>query len=342
MEVMTSYKPCRWNSSLSAPRYKTQYSQATSEPESMLALKQIEVTSQKLAQCAVLCVRLAIEIGLFDNLPPSAPFTLHDLIQSVGTDPEFTGRIVRALATLNIFEEVDDGTFRQTALSQEWGNKFMQSYTRYLWDSVIRAMSQYDDFFNTISFVSPYDLMSSPYTFSKGVRNIDSFSLVQQDPKAAKTLNEAMTKDEVLLVDIGGGKGQSIQSIISTYPDIKGWFILQDLRAVSAMGEVVCPSGVDAQPYNFFKQVQPIRGAAAYLLKLALDNWSEAECRTILRNLAPAMRGYNSKLLICEIVLTDSQPDLQKVLYDINMSFVAGKERSLKQWCSLRGYWVPN
>ena len=44
------------------------------------------------------------------------------------------------------------------------------------------------------------------------------------------------------------------------------------------------------------------------------------------------MRGYNSKLLICDIVLTDTQPDTQKVLYDINMFFMAGKERSVKQW----------
>lgn len=50
----------------------------------------------------------------------------------------------------------------------------------------------------------------------------------------------------------------------------------------------------------------------------------------ILRNLVPAMRGYNSKLLICDIALTDTQPDTQKVLYDIDMFFVAGKARSVK------------
>jgi hypothetical protein len=76
-------------------------------------------------------------------------------------------------------------------------------------------------------------------------------------------------------------------------------------------------------------------GAAAYLLKLILHDWQDAECRTILRNLAPAMRGYKSKLLICDIVLLDTKPDPQKVLYDINMFFMAGKERSLKQWHAL-------
>lgn len=44
------------------------------------------------------------------------------------------------------------------------------------------------------------------------------------------------------------------------------------------------------------------------------------------------MKGHNSKLLIVEMVLSDSHPDASKALYDINMLFCAGKERSVKQW----------
>ncbi|KAJ5633127.1 hypothetical protein N7490_009466 [Penicillium lividum] len=183
--------------------------------------------------------------------------------------------------------------------------------------------------------------MNLPFAFAKGVNDIEFFNPLQQDPKAAKTFNEAMTsfkgplsdlydfgslsggKDGVVLVDIGGGKGQSIQIICAAHPDLKGRFILQDLPEV------------EVQPYNFFEQVQPVKGAAAYRFKLILHDWPDAECRKILHNLAPAMRGYNSVLLICDIVLSDSRPDLQKVLYDINMSFVAGKERNVKQWHAL-------
>ncbi|CDM27894.1 hypothetical protein DTO013E5_9043 [Penicillium roqueforti] len=346
-----------------------QYSHAESESERISALKSIDVTSQKLAQCAVeprrslmafhfqphkvLCVRLAIEMRLFDNLPTSAPFTVEHLAKQAGTDLEFTSRIARALGALNIFEEVGEDTFKQTALSQEWNDKFMQSYTRHSWDNVFRPMSSYIEFFNTTGFVSPSDRLNTPFAFAKGAKNVDFFSLLQQDPKAATIFNEAMTsfkdplgdlynfsslqveEDGVVLVDIGGGKGQSIQSIQSSYPNLKGRYVLQDLPAVIAAGDRVCSPEVEVQPYNFFEEVQPIKGAAAYLLKLILHDWQDAECRTILRNLAPAMRGYKSKLLICDIVLTDTRPDTQKVLYDINMFFMAGKERSVKQWHAL-------
>lgn len=59
--------------------------------------------------------------------------------------------------------------------------------------------------------------------------------------------------------------------------------------------------------------------------------------------MGPAVRGYNSKLLICDIVLVDTQSDTQNVLYDISMFFMAGKGCSVKQWYALMEgteFWV--
>jgi hypothetical protein len=50
------------------------------------------------------------------------------------------------------------------------------------------------------------------------------------------------------------------------------------------------------------------------------------------------MRGYShSRLLICDLVLPDRNPDIRKVLRDINMLLIAGKERNLGQWHRLLG-----
>lgn len=76
--------------------------------------------------------------------------------------------------------------------------------------------------------------MNTPVAFSKGVKNVEFFSLLQQRPKAATMFDEAMTsfkdplsdlndfsslhaeEDGVVLVDIGGGKCQGIQRIQSS------------------------------------------------------------------------------------------------------------------------------
>lgn len=51
---------------------------------------------------------------LFDNLLTSAPFTVERLAKRVGTNLEFTRRIVRALGALDFCEGVEEDTFKQT------------------------------------------------------------------------------------------------------------------------------------------------------------------------------------------------------------------------------------
>jgi len=143
--------------------------------------------------------------------------------------------------------------------------------------------------------------------------------------------------DGVALVDVGGGKGHVINEMRSTYPQMKGRIVLEDMKVVLEGGTVVPEGEVALQPYDFFKEVQPIKGAN-YFFKSIFHDWPNSSCLQILSNLAPAMRGYpQSRLLICDLVLPDHNPDAGKVLRDINMLLIAGKERSLAQWHHLLG-----
>ena len=48
------------------------------------------------------------------------------------------------------------------------------------------------------------------------------------------------------------------------------------------------------------------------------------------------MRGHaHSKLLICELVLADRDPEPAKVIRDINMLVIGGQERNMIQWNAL-------
>ena len=50
------------------------------------------------------------------------------------------------------------------------------------------------------------------------------------------------------------------------------------------------------------------------------------------------MRGHpHSRLLISELVIPDHNPDAAKVLRDMTMLVISGKERSLTQWHGLLG-----
>lgn len=76
-----------------------------------------------------------------------------------------------------------------------------------------------------------------------------------------------------------------------------------------------------------------IKVGANYFLKAILHDWPDIDCLKILKNLAPAMRGHpRSRLLISELVVPDRNPDPAKVLRDITMLVISGKERRLAQW----------
>lgn len=45
----------------------------------------------------------------------------------------------------------------------------------------------------------------------------------------------------------------------------------------------------------------------------------------------------HSRVLICDLVIKDQNPDPGQLLRDINMLLIGGKERSLKQWEELLG-----
>jgi hypothetical protein len=67
-----------------------------------------------------------------------------------------------------------------------------------------------------------------------------------------------------------------------------------------------------------------------------LHDWPDAQCKTILTNLALAMTPGYSKILINENVIPDTDADWQTTSLDIIMMAVfASQERTERQWHDL-------
>ncbi|KAJ9303273.1 hypothetical protein DTO271G3_647 [Paecilomyces variotii] len=308
------------------------------------------------------CVRIAIELGIFDQLgdEPTRPSALAARVDLA--DPEFTLRIVRALCASGVLGESllpsGEVVVFHTALSQLWRRPASQAYAKHQWDNMVLALSNLIPFLRIHGFHSPDDSFNSPFAYALGAKNVDFFHLLQRSPERLASFNQGMTgtatsvvstfpfasladADDatVCLVDVGGGRGHTTQEILTACPELKGTMILQDLPAVLKDETLqVDLTRVRIQPYDFLRDEQPVRGAAAYLYKSIFHDWPDASCRQILRNLAPAMRGFDSRLLICDLVvgqLASAQP--HKALRDINMMVMAGRERTVTEWEVLLG-----
>jgi len=153
-------------------------------------------------------------------------------------------------------------------------------------------------------------------------------------PFPFETGHKCDSEDEVLIVDIGGGKGQALESIQKAFPELKGRMIVQDLPEVIADTEASAhlPPSIEIMTADFFRP-QPIHGARAYLMRRILHDWGDEACRSILKNIILSM-SVDSRILINELVLPDTGCERRMALNDIVMLTFGGIERAGGQWKS--------
>ncbi|KAI9836770.1 MAG: hypothetical protein M1819_000935 [Sarea resinae] len=142
--------------------------------------------------------------------------------------------------------------------------------------------------------------------------------------------------DDVLLIDIGGGRGHDLVDFHRRHSNLPGKLILQDLpTAIDDINEPL-PSSIEAQRHDFFTP-QPVKGAKAYYLRTVLHDWPDKQALQILRNVREAM-CKGSVLLVNENCLRDRDVPLFEAQMDFTMMVLfASLERTEVQWRKLLG-----
>jgi hypothetical protein len=138
------------------------------------------------------------------------------------------------------------------------------------------------------------------------------------------------------LMDVGGGHGVLLTSILRAHPGLQG--ILYDLPGISrANPRVLADSGVADRctiaEGSFFEAVPA--GADAIIMKSIIHDWSDEKAREILRTCRRAMQP-SATLLLCEFIVPGKNlPDLSKLM-DIEMLVMSGgAERSEQEYRAL-------
>ena len=121
---------------------------------------------------------------------------------------------------------------------------------------------------------------------------------------------------DVLLVDVGGGKGHDLAMFADHHPSHPGKLVLQDQPAV--LDQAIDSALFEKSAHDFFTP-QSVRHARAYSLHSILHDWSDANALKILENLKPALKPGYSKVLINEIVLSEEKPTPAATAMDMMM-----------------------
>ncbi|CAK9223092.1 unnamed protein product [Sphagnum jensenii] len=134
-------------------------------------------------------------------------------------------------------------------------------------------------------------------------------------------------KDIKTLVDVGGGIGKTLETIISSYPHIHG--INYDLPHVIADAPTM--PGIEHVGGSMFESVP---SGDTIFIKRIMHDWNDENCLKILNNCQKALLE-KGKVLISDLVLQPSGGPPQ--LIDMMMMVLTdgGMERTEEQWRKL-------
>jgi hypothetical protein len=285
-------------------------------------------------------VYVAAHLGIADLLA-DGPKTSESLASDTETHAPSLHRLLRALAGLGLLDEIEPGRFALTVESACLRTGVPGSLHN------LALM-----FGGEQSWRSWGDLLHSVRTGESAAQHIyglGSFEYLAAHPKEAVIFNEAMadiTRQVAravaaaydfsrfrTIVDVGGGNGTLIATILAVAPELRG--IVFDLPTGSAeVPQQLTAAGVEERceviAGDFFRSVP--NGADAYILKSVIHDWDDDRSVLILKNCRKATSA-SSKLLLVERVMParmEASPSHQRMaMIDINMLAVpGGRERT--------------
>lgn len=288
-------------------------------------------------------IAVAAQLRLADHLK-DGPKGVDEIARAIDVHPASLYRLLRALAGAGVFAEDVDGRFSLTPVSQLLREDAPESLRAF-------AALMADDVNFEIWAELPYSIQTGrPATQHRF--GMPWFDWLGQHPAKGKEYNDAMTSLSAgaviavvgaydfsgvrKLVDVGGGHGLLLASILSKYPDIEG--LLYDAPVVvPGAAEVLAAHGVADRCTvvggDFLRSVPA--GGDTYILKHIIHDWSDDECVTILANCRAGMRE-GGKVLIVEMVVPDRNVHAISKFLDLEMLlFLTGRERTEAEYRDL-------
>ncbi len=279
-------------------------------------------------------LRAAARLGVADQLADSAR-TPEELAEKVGADGPSLHRLLRLLATRDVFSEDATGRFHLTASAQLLRTDVPGSMR----SAVLMLTEQF--------FWEPAELLDD--AVRQGVTQFGRvfpapfFDWLAQDEQAGETFHVGMAahsdaeNPEVVdnydfsrigtLVDVGGGYGGLLVEVLRNWPNVHGvLFDEEHVLAGNRLGEAGLTDRSETVSGDFFDEVPS--GADAYVLKRILHDWDDDNSVRVLSRCREAMPAHGRVLVVDTVIPADNEPHLGKYLDVLLMTSLTGKERT--------------
>src|SRR5215813_14169159 len=298
-------------------------------------------------------IHTAAALGIPDLLA-EGPRRSDDLARAAGANPGALYRLMRALVVLELCTQTEDGAFALTPLgdflrsdspysARSWALLMGGRYVWHGWECLVDCVRTGQPAPKLLGEKETFEAMAAD---PQGAA-IFYQAMVEMTRQSAGALIEAYDFSGLhKLVDLGGGYGVFLATILAAYPEMSGKvFDLPHCQegATRLLVERGVAGRAEFVAGNFFDSVPS--GADAYILKSVIHDWDDEHSLTIFKNCRSAMLGRpeskdGARLLIIEPTVPDrlgsSSHDGVIVGSDLNMLVMAGgRERTEAEFHSL-------
>jgi hypothetical protein len=273
---------------------------------------------------------IAADLGIADRLA-EGPRPVEDLAQETGANADTLHRVLRALASDGVFEEVTPGSFGNTAAS-----------------SHLRSDGNWRDFAHLFGGIwhraaGELEAESGAPTFPR-IYGSEFWPWLGEHPDDRAAFDRAMVGDagdradrlaaldwrgDETIVDVGGGNGSLLVALLERIPGQRG--IVFDLpetnRDEASLGErCTFVAG------SFFERVPP---GDVYILSKILHDCGDADAAAILRTIRAAAPADGRLIVFDSVIPPGNEPHGAKWLDLLMLALLGGRERDEAQWRAL-------
>jgi len=295
-------------------------------------------------------LQVALKLEIADRLT-GGPRPVPELAREAGVAEDGLYRVLRALASVGIFEE-------QSGPTGEASRVFGLNLAARMLCNAPGSMRDMGLFITSPTHFRVYsELLHSVATGQPAVQKVTGmpvFEYFSGQPEYSELFNNAMTAFSAVvipavlqaydfsgisvLVDVAGGHGQVLTSVLQKYPAMRG--VLFDVdHVIAGAGPLLTASGVGdrvrTESGDFFKAVPA--GGDAYIMKHIIHDWDDPEALTILRNIRTQLQGQpqGRVILVESVIPAGNSPDFGKLIDLEMMVMPGGRERTAAEFQSL-------
>lgn len=289
-------------------------------------------------------LHVAVELGIPDLLS-AGPQQCGDLAVTTKTHAATLYRLLRFLAGAGLFDEISPGKFELTQLGSTLRADIPGSIC-----PVVRLWLSESHWHSWGHLL--HSVQTGEHAFDRA-HGMGVFDYLRKDAGLSAVFNATMTTSSTRLgsallkhydfqgvsriVDVGGGHGFTLATILAAHPNMRG--VLYDLPDVAA-GSAAALEAAGARERceviggSFFESIP--KGADAYILKQIIHDWDDDQSLAILRNVRTAMPA-DARVLLIERRIEPNHRDAMRVLHiDMEMLVnVSGMERTDAEYRSL-------